>query len=121
MKLHRHAFFVAGLLVGSSGCQHYGPGSIVADRIPYNTAIATSWQEQTLLNIVKLRYVDAPTFIDIGSIVSSYTLSETATATGTIVPGGTGSSAGVGIGGAFSNSPTITYTPLTGASSSRDC
>ena len=61
-----------------------------------------------LLNIVKLRYVDAPTFIDVGSIVSSYTLSETATATGTIVPGTSGSGAAIGIGGTFSNSPTIT-------------
>ncbi len=38
-----------------SACSHIGPQTIPCDRFDYNTAIANSWKEQTLLNIVKLR------------------------------------------------------------------
>jgi hypothetical protein len=51
--------------------------------------------------------------IDIGNIISSYTLAQGATVGGTIIPNGSNSAV---LGGSlsFSNSPTITYTPLTG-------
>jgi hypothetical protein len=108
---------LCGIALSATGCLHpkLGPQSLPRDRALYSTGLADSWKEQMLLNIVKLRYVDAPTFIDVGSIVSSYTLSETATAAGTIVPGTSGSNAAIGIGGTFSSSPTITFTPLTGS------
>jgi hypothetical protein len=64
------------------GGRHLGPRSIVADRIPYNQAVATSWKEQTLLNIVKLRSMDTPFFVDVPQITSGYTLQGTATANG---------------------------------------
>jgi hypothetical protein len=101
----------------ATACLHpkLGPQSVPRDRALYSSGLSDSWKEQMLLNIVKLRYVDAPTFVDIGSIVSSYTLSGTVSGTGTIVPGSTSSGAAFGIGGTFSNSPTITYTPLTGS------
>ena len=64
-------------LPGAAGCHHYGPRSIVADRIPYNDAIATSWKEQTLLNIVKLRYADMPIFLEIAQVIAGYQLQST--------------------------------------------
>jgi hypothetical protein len=39
-----------------SGCTNIGPKTVPRDRFDYNTAISDSWKEQTLQNIVKLRY-----------------------------------------------------------------
>jgi hypothetical protein len=67
-------------LLGVSGCKHLGPGTILEDRIPYNMAIVESWKQQTLLNIVRLRYLDVPEFVDVPSIVGGYENSRTASA-----------------------------------------
>jgi len=96
------------------GCSRaVGPRAVVRDRAQYSESLSDSWKDQTLLNIVKLRYADPPTFVDVGSIVASYTLQQSASVGGTIQsPNG---SAALGLAGSYSNSPTITYTPLTGA------
>ncbi|HVP00296.1 MAG TPA: hypothetical protein VMT15_19630 [Bryobacteraceae bacterium] len=64
------------------------------------------------MNIVKVRYLDPPVYVDIGSIVSSYTLSQSASVGGNL----NSISNQLTLGGevTLSNSPTITYTPLTG-------
>jgi hypothetical protein len=36
-------------------CGSIGPSTVVRDRVDYNNAIATSWKEQLLQNIVRLR------------------------------------------------------------------
>lgn len=108
-------FISCVLILFAVGCVHptIGPHSIQRDRTLYGTSLADSWKEQTLLNIVKMRYVDPPVFVDIGSIVSSYSLVQGASIAGTIIPKG-GSNLPFSGAGTFSNSPTITYTPLTG-------
>ncbi len=104
------------------GCRHYGPRSITADRIPYNQAIARSWQEQTLLNIVKLRYMDTPFFVDIPQITSGYTIQGVATASGGIFPPANPASsfaqqlgASLNLQGGYQDRPTISYAPQTGS------
>lgn len=99
----------------ATGCLHprIGPRSLPRDRADYSLSLSDSWKEQTLLNIIKFRYVDPPVFVDVGSIISSYTLSQSAMAGGTFQPSST-NSATIGGSVGFSNSPTITYTPLTG-------
>ena len=84
MRPHLLASALIVMTAFGAGCRHYGPRSITADRLPYNEAIASSWQEQTLLNIVKLRYMDTPFFVDIPQITSGYTIQGTATANGGI-------------------------------------
>ncbi len=99
------------------GCSHIGPKTVPRDRFDYNTAIADSWKEQTLLNIVKLRYADMPLFVEVASIVSGYTLE------GSVNLGGTVSSTtavqgdflSLGTSGKYTDRPTITYAPITGA------
>jgi hypothetical protein len=97
-----------------AGCLHpkIGPQSLTRDRSRYSVSLADSWKALTLLNIVKVRYLDPPVYVDIGSVVSSYTLSQNAMVGGNL----TGNGNTMNLGGAvtFSNSPTITYPPLTG-------
>jgi hypothetical protein len=118
----RSLLFLSSLVLGPIGCQHYGPRSIVADRLPYNEAIASSWKEQTLLNIVKLRYVDTPFFVDVPQITSGYTLQAGITANGLISPPVSPLAsfsqqlgASLGYQGAYQDRPTISYLPQTGS------
>jgi hypothetical protein len=71
-----------------------------------------------LLNIVRSRYYEVPVFLDLGQIVSGYTLQSTVSVTGTAGP--SGESATAAAGGSWSDHPTITYTPLTGAQFNRN-
>ncbi len=98
------------------GCHHVGPGTLVRDRFDYSESIAQSWKEQTLLNLVKLRYMDLPVFLDVGQIVSGYTLESSADLSGSIVWPRAADAVGVGSSWRFTDRPTITYTPLTGES-----
>jgi hypothetical protein len=107
---------IAIILLFLSGCTHLGPQTVTRDRFDYNTAISDSWKEQTLLNIVKIRYLDMPLFVDVASIVSGYTLQ------GTVNMANTWSSERavqgdfftMGSSGTFTDRPTITYKPITG-------
>jgi len=71
---HVLVFLVCSLLFLETACLHpkIGPQSLPRDRAAYSIGLADSWKEQTLLNIVKLRYIDAPTFVDISSITTGY-------------------------------------------------
>lgn len=98
-------------------CTHIGPSSIPDDRFSYGSALSESWKQQTLLNIVKLRYMDLPIFMDVAQIVSGYSL-ETGVEIGSEVSAVSGGSDtgtfSVGGSGRFTDRPTITYMPLTG-------
>jgi len=99
-----------------SGCAHLGPRTIPVDRFDYSSSIADSWKQQTLLNIVKLRYMDLPVFVDVSSIVSGYSLQTGVNVNGTLSSGraAQGNFVGAGAQAIYTDRPTITYTPLTG-------
>ncbi len=113
----RQALILALSLALSAGCSQIGPKTVPRDRFDYNAAISRSWKEQTLLNIVKLRYADMPLFVEVASVVSGYTLE------GSVSLGGTLSSEkavqgdylSMGTSGRFIDRPTITYAPITGS------
>ena len=91
---------------------------IPRDRLDYISAVGELWKEQTLLNIVRLRYGDAPSFVDVSSVISAYTFQ------GQVSAGGQFSSnltatipsnlATVGGSASYVDRPTISYTPLSG-------
>jgi hypothetical protein len=117
--------FVNTLLAGMllwiiSGCGSIGPTSVNRDRFDYITAISDSWKQQTLLNIVRLRYADVPVFMEVGQVISGYELEGTLSAGGGFMTGNKGAQGNLGdflnfgAGGRYLDRPTVTYTPLTG-------
>lgn len=101
-----------------AGCGSVGPTNVNRDRFDYITAISESWKQQTLLNVVKLRYADVPVFMEVGQVISGYELEGTLTAGGAIgnktAPAAIGDFLNLGAGGRYLDRPTVTYTPLTG-------
>lgn len=108
--------FVLLVVMLMQGCTAVGPATIPRDRFDYNAAISNSWKEQTLLNIVKIRYADMPLFVEVASIVSGYTLEGTVNLGGSLSSssGIQGDVAALGTSGKFTDRPTITYAPITG-------
>jgi hypothetical protein len=99
-----------------TGCVHIGPKTIPVDRFDYSTAVADSWKQQTLLNVVKMRYMDLPVFVDVSSIVSGYSLQTGVNVGGTVSSKNAiqGNFVTAGAQAVYTDRPTITYTPLTG-------
>jgi len=103
---------VAALLASTTACvTNFGPRMVQPARFNYNQAIANSHDQQLLLNLVRLRYRDTPVFLSVGSVLTQYTIEGSAAASvsdfrDTVVD--------VGAGIAYSEKPTITYTPLQG-------
>lgn len=115
------AALLALALLSLCGCASMGPGSIDRDRFDYNNTLNESWKRQVLLNVVKLRYVEPISFVDVGQIVAAYTLesgvSLSGTRTGYDRPGTMDNFAVNGqLSGKYTDRPTITYTPMTGKS-----
>lgn len=112
-------FAVTGLGLAAAilaGCTHIGPKTMTVDRFDYSTAIADSWKQQALLNVVKMRYMDLPVFVDVASIVAGFSL-ETGLTVGGSLPETTsfgGNTATLGGSAKFTDRPTITYVPMTG-------
>jgi len=109
--LNLSALLLVGLL---SGCSAIGPGTIARDRFDYTETVADSWKRQMLLNIVKIRYGDAPIFLDVASIINQYsTEGELNASLGWSFPPNANNQR-VGAVGRYYDRPTITYNLLTG-------
>ena len=63
-----------GLLLTFTGCAGVGPHTVARDRFDYTTAISDSWKDQMLVNMVKMRYGDTPTFLDVASVINQYSV-----------------------------------------------
>jgi hypothetical protein len=109
-------FVALGFCLIFTGCHSIGPETIARDRFDYSGSLSDSWKRQTMLNIVKLRYLDPPIFVDVGQIVSGYTLQTGVNAGASLPQNGNfgGDTATFGGAALFTDRPTITYVPLTG-------
>jgi len=97
-----------------AGCGTIGSRTISRDQFDYTAAISDSWKRQMLLNLVKLRYNDAPTFLEVSSIISQYSLETSLSAGATWNDNLPGNSQSLGAAGRYTDRPTITYSPLRG-------
>ena len=105
----------AALLATLAGCGSLGPKTMDRDQMNYGNSIGDNWKNQMLANIVKIRYVDMPVFVDVGSIVSGYSLSTTVNGRlGFSDSFSSGNTQGLGASGTYTDRPTITYMPKTG-------
>jgi hypothetical protein len=110
---------VTGLLVIGvvvlSACTSIGPQRLESDNTAYNDALGEAWKQQMLLNMVKLRYGDAPVFINVASLINQYSFEGQVSlnSPGWDRPNNVGPPVG-GVAGRWADRPTITYTPVTG-------
>ena len=98
-----------------TGCASMGPPTIARDRFDSVASISDSWKRQMLLNLLKVRYTDAPVFMNISSVINSYSLEGDISLGGQDVPVGRGDTFGaLGAVGRYADKPTISYQPLAG-------
>jgi predicted small lipoprotein YifL len=108
------------LSLSLAACTSIGPGTVPHDRIDYASAIGNSWKEQTLLNIVKLRYADMPIFLEVAQVIAGYQLQSAiggSFTAGNFTAGIVGPFTAVGsanAAGTYTDRPTVIYSPLTG-------
>jgi hypothetical protein len=102
--------------IGISGCaSDIVTKAVHNDRLNFNDAIIQSWNEQLLLNLVRLRYRDNPLFLEMGTVITGYSLKGAAALSGgtTFQTPLTGDWT-MSLGGEYSTTPTLTYYPLQG-------
>jgi hypothetical protein len=110
------ALFLVALGLILSGCVQLGPKLVQAGRNDYNQVLAQTNDEEMLLNLVRLRYGDSPVFMDVTSVSTSFNWQQGLDAQAfQYEPDSVDSNVGVRGNLNYSESPTITYTPLGGA------
>lgn len=113
----RQAAVTLFLILFVASCSNIGSTELPFDRLSYNSSLQYSDLQQQLINIVRLRYSDPPYFLSVNSIVSQFNITKSGSLSlsNNSVPGPP-ALLGTGDGSvSFSESPTITYTPLQGA------
>lgn len=97
------------------GCLGFGPSRLDEDQIGYSRALSSSEKRETLLNVVRMRYGDTPSFLEATQVISGYQVQRNVTAGLQAFPGMGAGSFLTGSGGAqLQESPTFTFQPLTG-------
>jgi hypothetical protein len=108
-------FLLFSAMALSAGCTSFGSWILSEERINYNAALQITNDEQLLLNLVRLRYLDSTAFVEVGSITAQSSFQSG------IEGGRQAASLGnaatfFGIMGSlnYSTQPTMVYTPLQG-------
>lgn len=108
--------------VAMTGCSHQGPTTVLTDRFDYAMSIGNSFKQQTLMNIVRLRYGDWPVFLNVRQVVAAYNWERQGTMSTSLKSPFSADSDVIGgsVTGRFIERPTITYSPLTGEEFTRN-
>jgi hypothetical protein len=111
--------FIAAILF-LAGCSFVGPGSVMRDRFDYTRAISDSWKSQMLVNMVGVRYGEAPVFLDVVNVINQYEMETQGNMSAswqsplTAYNNINANTLGVGGSGRYTDRPTITYAPMSG-------
>ncbi len=117
VKLGIKAPFLLTLLVTFAGCAGIGPHTVSRDRFDYTTAISDSWKAQMLVNMVKMRYGDTPTFLDVASVINQYSVEsqlDLRLSWADPITNALTNTQSTGAATRYIDRPTITYSPLSG-------
>lgn len=107
--------FFAALCIGLCGCASIGPRRLEGDQLQYSTAILEAQKRQILLNIVRIRYGDAPTFLSVNQVIAGYTLEQAAELGLNVYPNARPGNFATGLSRlSLEDRPTITFAPLSG-------
>jgi hypothetical protein len=108
----------AALVVSTTvGCRSFGPKALQETRLHYNEVVKATTEQQLLLNIVRLRYLDTPSSLAVSSIAAQFELTPSAQ----VVPFFSSAGADVNrsfttvlpqVGVVVSDRPTFSLTPL---------
>ena len=90
-----------------TGCS-VGPSAIKRDHSGYTQALREIQDEHRLLNLVRMRYMETPVFLQVTSINTTYNVAVNANASVANLSE-IGTSTGAGVGGSYGETPTFTY------------
>lgn len=100
-----------------TACNSLGPSRVKIDRVQYNDIVQETDNEQLLKNIVRLRYLHSTNYLSITNVTSSYNLNRSLSVTNVSENSATTNMAwgsiGITPGVSYSDSPTISYVPVT--------
>ncbi len=115
MKIRIYIYSLVAILFSSlTCCGSMGPNSVRAGRMEYNKALARSHSEQLLLNIVKMRFLDRPAFLDVSSMTSNLSFQTELSTTTTGIFNNAAFPTSANPSFTWKDNPTITYEELTG-------
>jgi len=93
------------VVVTLSACT-VGPKLFKTSFTQYNAAVRQTLDEQMLANLVRMRYLQSPIFLQVSSLNASFAVSGNAGITGTL---GSTNSGGASLGGSYEERPTISF------------
>jgi hypothetical protein len=96
------------------GCLSIGAGTLRRDQADYATAVTEAAKQQTLLNIVRLRYSDPPAFLSVNQIIAGYTVQSGAQAGLNAYAAAVGNFVTALGTLQYTDHPTFTFAPVTG-------
>ena len=108
-KIHLVLMLIAAVM--NTSCTSFGANKVVSSHIAYNESVQLTVTREVLTNIVRSRYLDPMQFLSVSAINAQFSVNV----------GGTAGVAGIGQAGAageaggsigYSDSPTITFIPL---------
>lgn len=96
------------------GCFSLGPMELTHDHLAYSRALGDTQKREMLLNIVRIRYADPPTFLDTTQVIAGYQMNRTMNGGFYAYPHGVGSYLFGGGSASLQENPTFTYQPEAG-------